>query len=88
MSKKRQRNNEQDFKTFRFFEIFSRFFGCVVTAYFGHKSILKIFTAYEKNQTVGLVIFLALSTIFIYLAITLFRQGIQAFKAKKMVDLP
>lgn len=88
MSKKRQRNNERDFKTFRFLEIFSRFFGCVVTAYFGYKSILKIFIAYEKNQTFGLVIFPALSTLFIYLAIALFRQGIQAVNAKKMADLP
>lgn len=88
MSKKRQRNNVRDFKTFRFLEIFSRFFGCVVTAYFGYKSILKIFTAYEKNQTVGLIIFLIFSTIFIYLAIALFRQGIQAVKAKKIADLP
>lgn len=88
MSKKGQRNNERDFKTFRFLEIFSRFFGCVVTAYFGYKSILKIFIAYEKKQTFGLVIFPALSTLFIYLAIALFRQGIQAVNAKKMADLP
>ncbi|MGJ7921756.1 hypothetical protein [Neobacillus sp. LXY-4] len=88
MSKKRQRNNERDFKTFRLLEIFSRFFGCVVTTYFGYKSILKIFSTYEKNQTFGLVIFLALSILFIYLGIALFRQGIQAVKAKKMADLP
>jgi phosphoglycerol transferase MdoB-like AlkP superfamily enzyme len=88
MSKKRQRKNERDFKTFRLIEISSRFLGSVITACFGISSILKISSTYEKNQTFGLVIFLVLSTVFIYLAIALFKQGIQAIRAKRMADLP
>ncbi|UFT99879.1 hypothetical protein KO561_02645 [Radiobacillus kanasensis] len=84
----KQRNREQNFKAVKILAMFFRFFGCAISAYFTFQSVLQFFTSYEKNQTIGVVIFIILSVFFLYLTIFLGRQAIQASKAKKIAELP
>jgi hypothetical protein len=86
--KKKQRNNEKDFKFAKYYYMFFRFFGCIVSGYLVLESILQIIVSLEKERTFGVVIFAPLSILFLYLAYKMAIQGYQASKAKRFQDLP
>lgn len=86
--KKKQRNLDKDFKFAKYYYLFFRILGLIVSAYLVVESVLQIFVSMEKERTFGVIIFAGLSIFFLYLTFTMGKQGYQAFKAKRVQDLP
>ncbi|WP_210367725.1 hypothetical protein [Bacillus sp. REN3] len=86
--KKKQRNNQTDFKLAKYYYVIFRFFGSAVSGYLVVESALQIFVSLEKERIFGVVIFAPLSILFVYLAFKMAIQGYQASKAKSVQELP
>lgn len=62
--------------------------GLIVSSYLLIESWQQIIVSFNKERLFGVVIFAALSILFLYLAYKMAVQGYQAAKAKRVQDLP
>lgn len=79
---------DRNFQFAKYYYLFFRILGLIVSGYLVVESVLQIFESVEKERTFGVVIFAGLSIFFLYLTFSMGKQGYQAFKAKRVQDLP